>query len=154
MPRRLLCIVGLAASGCGAGEERIEVHPVSGSVVVGGAPAVGVKVVFHPEIEAASQFVFPRTKSDQHGKFVLSTYEPGDGVPAGQYVVTASWKSSDSSNSDEVHPDELSSGDEKLDVLFTDPDRSPLHALVEEGDNQLAPFELKLASKRRRKKRK
>lgn len=156
MERFLWCNVVLAvvfATGCGNSEPRVDVFPVSGSVIVAGQPSAGVKLQFHPS-DATNQ-IFPRATTDESGAFQLGTYEPTDGVPPGDYVVTASWKQFDAGGEDvELHPDELSDVEEKLDLAVTDPATSPLKVTIVAGDNALEPFSISLAPADTGKKRK
>jgi|GEM_PF-405632 len=143
-------------AGCGSSEERVDVHPVRGSVLVGGPPTAGVKLQFHPT-DATDQ-IFPRATTDALGEFQLSTYKPEDGIPAGEYVVTASWKQIDAGGEDiEMHPDEMADAEEKLDVAVTDPVTTPLKVTVAENENQLEPFNIAVAKndtgKRKRKRK-
>lgn len=138
-------LIGLisAFAGC-VGEARVDVHPVQGSVNVMGKPTGGVALQFHPA-NAAHQ-IFPRAVTAADGTFHLSTYEPNDGIPEGDYVVTASWRLVDSTDDMEMHPDELSLAEESLDAAVTDPETSPLRVTIVSGSNSLPPFEINLAS--------
>lgn len=142
--------------GCGNSEERVDVYPVRGSVLVGGKPTAGVQLRFHPA-DATDQ-IFPRAATDDSGSFQLGTYESQDGIPAGEYAVTASWKQIDAGGEDiEMHPDEMADAEEKLDVAVTDPMTTPLKVTIGESDNQLEPFNIAMAvndtGKRKRKRR-
>ena len=60
--------------------------------MVDGAAAEGVMVKFHPVAGMDTEQPTETTAlTDKEGKFVASTYEMGDGVPAGQYQVTFEW---------------------------------------------------------------
>ena len=135
----------LAANiGCG-GEARLVVHPVQGSVTVMGKPTGGVALQFHPV--GSDVRVFPRTVTAEDGSFQLSTYQPNDGVPEGDYLVTASWRQVDASADMEMHPDEVSLVEERLATVVTDPATTPLKVTVSAGRNVLPPFEINMAEK-------
>jgi hypothetical protein len=51
-------------------------------------PAKGTLLVFHPANGDASDAHKPVAMTDEKGQFILTTYLPGDGAPAGDYVVT------------------------------------------------------------------
>jgi hypothetical protein len=73
------------ATGC-SGQKAV--YPVHGVVLDGkNKPAKGAVVVFHPTAGDA-QDCRPVGTVDDNGEFVLTTYQSGDGAPAGDYVVT------------------------------------------------------------------
>src|SRR5262249_46370055 len=93
--RRIELFVLLALSsllaGCGGetDEERLlrlvpdarATTPVSGTVVVDGAPVKDLWVTLHPK---DSSFTFrPRGQTDGKGRFQIMTYSAGDGAPEG-----------------------------------------------------------------------
>jgi len=68
-------------------EPLLAVFPVNGKLFIEGEPASGALVVFHPQgVDRAA----PRPKGyvDARGNFVISTFQPGDGAPSGEYRVT------------------------------------------------------------------
>lgn len=71
----------LATIGCGGGED--PTVPVSGVVRFGGEPLAGVTVRFHPE---SGQLAFGKT--DDEGRFQLTTRSRNDGALPGRYAVT------------------------------------------------------------------
>lgn len=148
----LVAVISLP--GCGR-EDRIAVYPVTGKVLVDGRPAAGVDLQFCPVDEGVSAAaIFPRARTDNQGQFELSTYEPGDGVPVGQYRVTASWKLLDTTDPEEMHADVQSSAEEKLDGKFLEPDLTPLQIDIAAGVNELSALNLETAKKRKPSKRK
>lgn len=79
--------------GCG-GKDRNwkETIPVQGEVIVDGQPAEGVMVNFNPLAGMdTAQPTSTSAMTDKEGKFKASTYQVGDGVPAGEYQVTFKW---------------------------------------------------------------
>jgi hypothetical protein len=59
--------------------------PASGTLLYNGEPAKDAKVIFTPKTGR------PATgKTDEDGRFVLSTFEPGDGAVPGNHLVTIS----------------------------------------------------------------
>ena len=69
---------------------RKAVYPVAGKVLFKGRPAAGAIVQFHPE-NPDKEVLVPQGETDSEGNFELTSYEFGDGAPAGQYVVTVIW---------------------------------------------------------------
>src|SRR5262249_36217051 len=84
----------VAVTGCSANAEtpRKPVHPVRGSIFVDGQPAADAFVLFHPvsDPDRYPTKAFGRVGKD--GSFRLSTYDTGDGAPAGDYAVTITWR--------------------------------------------------------------
>jgi len=65
------------------------------------------------------------------GAFRLSTYDPNDGAPAGEYYVSVIW------------PTDGREDEDKLNGRYRDPKTSQLTATVKEGSNELKAFRLK-----------
>lgn len=88
----LAALAAVAATSCGG---RKACYPVSGTVLVNGKPAPDCVVQFHssdPADHEGPNRVIPVAMADENGKFKLSTYEANDGVPAGEYTVTFTWR--------------------------------------------------------------
>jgi hypothetical protein len=82
-------VVVFLLAGCRNPEPaRVAVYPVEGKVLVGGVPAAYAHVTFHP-VDGAAHLPVGRAGPD--GLFTLATFAPGDGAPAGEYVVTVVW---------------------------------------------------------------
>jgi len=86
-----LSVVAMA-TGCGkAGPERVPVFPVEGAVTFEGKPIPGAMIVLHPKHGASADLPTPRASVVKDGSFRFTTYDAGDGVPAGDYVATVAW---------------------------------------------------------------
>jgi len=110
-------------------ENQKPVHPVKGSVTVGGQPAVAAFVLFTPVNEPPdAKDPRPRAEVQEDGSFAISTYGAEDGAPLGEYIVTVTWE-------------DRELGD-KLGGRYSDSTRSTLRATVKEGANELPPFKL------------
>ncbi len=127
----------LSLAGCGEkGPELPKCYPVSGKVLVDGAPAVRALVGFHPK---APQFNGEKyggsTFTDDDGVFRMTTFSAGDGVPAGEYAVTivANWISK---GGQDVGVPDLLGGE------YATPEVSTLKVTVQEEPLDLKPFEL------------
>jgi len=126
-------IVALASASCGSNQK--PVYPVQGQVNFEGRPLPSAFVVFHPVGESDGDSVRPVGQGDRAGSFNLTTYTKHDGAPAGQYAVTV-----------EYRPPPLDDGKPVKDILparYAKPDSSGLRVEIVEGNNELAPFELK-----------
>lgn len=121
------------AGGCGKGRE--PVYPVTGQVLVKGAPADGAFVVFHPQDTAEKEPPRPFATTDADGTFRLTTFATGDGAPAGKYRVTVVWRPKPTSSLAPEGPDRLKGRYEKAET-------SGLQAQVEKKATTLEPFRL------------
>lgn len=133
----VIFITLVVCSGCGA-EDRIEVYPVEGQVLVGGQPAAGALVIFHPSDSQPEGFpaARPRGSVDAEGHFSLTTFETGDGAPVGNYTVTVVWQTR-VEETEELTPDRLAG-------RYDNPQASQLKVTLRPEPNQLEPFELSL----------
>lgn len=68
--------------------------------------------------------------TDENGQFTITTWNAGDGAPAGNYTVTISWKAVVVKGEEKVR-----SGRQLLSVENTDPLRSLWKCVVKEGAN-------------------
>jgi hypothetical protein len=84
----------LAAIGCGSGggsaADRVPVFPVEGSITLKGQPMPGAIVTLHPKTPI-DKVPSPRAQVDRDGRLKVTTYNGGDGAPAGEYTVTVQW---------------------------------------------------------------
>lgn len=133
----LIFVAALAflGPGCESSEQRKPVYPVRGRVLFDGKPTPHALVVFHPLGTEDKDAVRPRGQVGPDGFFTLTTYEPGDGAPAGDYQVTVElWLSS-------------GKGDEgptsRLPARYKNPKTSGLTARLDAGAVELQPFQLK-----------
>ncbi|MBI1832192.1 MAG: hypothetical protein HYR84_12175 [Planctomycetes bacterium] len=119
-------------------ESRKPVFPARGKVVLkSGAAAEGVLVIFTPtaDVDPAKDWPdgFPRATTEKDGTFVLTTYEPGDGIPVGQYAVTMLWTLRDATNKERSGPD-------KFGGRFANPQKPAWTVTIREGENDLPTF--------------
>ncbi len=73
--------------------DRAPTYPVTGQIYVDGQPAAGLQVECHSVsgMDSAAPTV-SATTTDPDGKFAISTYLSGDGVPEGEYRLTFVWR--------------------------------------------------------------
>jgi hypothetical protein len=127
----------LACSACsGKKDARVPVFPVHGQVLLNGKPVPYAFVVFHPVSGSGREDLHPRAHAEEDGSFWLSTYDSGDGAPAGEYVVTVQQYKAPTESDREAAVN-------LLPAPYASPARSKLRARVEAGDNELAALELK-----------
>lgn len=88
----VICVSVLMLSGCGRESWKAKLYPASGTCHVNGEPAVKAMMLLYPvngPVDARQTVPFSVVNED--GTFRLSTYEHGDGIPAGEYAMTFYW---------------------------------------------------------------
>ena len=135
-----VAILSFAIAGCGAGDGRLSVYPVSGKVVVKGQPASGAKVIFYPSAPDAIEKKLPVAsgETDSAGTFKLQSYEPEDGAPEGDYKIAIVWPEPPRPNATGIFDER-----DRLGGRYSNPDKSGLTAHVESGGGEIPPFQLK-----------
>jgi len=125
----LLCMVW--ALGC-ASEYKPGYAPVSGQVLINGEPEEGVVVRFHhTDSGVEGNAKYPVAKTDQEGRFTLSTSKDAPGALVGKYQVTFEWMSSN----------ELNAVD-RFNGRLARVETSTHEVEINAGKNELSPFEL------------
>lgn len=120
--------ISVCSLGCGGEDWQVETFPAQGQVEVNGEPAAGAVVELHPvgapPDERNSR---PWGIVQENGVFTLSTYETGDGAPAGEYAVTLRWPP------DVAQP----SLADRLGGAYMRPQDSRWKVTISEGENEL-----------------
>lgn len=121
--------LNLMIAGCGGDSPppRKEVIPVSGVVLVDGqAPSSPLSVQCHPVagMDAAMPTV-SQTQTAADGSFKISTYESGDGVPEGEYILTFEWG--------EFNVMSAQYSGDKFNGRYSDPKKSGFKVKAEKG---------------------
>lgn len=91
------CLTSCGKPATGPNLKKVPLGKVEGTVTVDGNPEANIIVKCVPEgdfpykdkAEIASSM---SAVTDMNGKFKLTTYETGDGVPAGKYALTFDWQ--------------------------------------------------------------
>lgn len=79
---RLLLLSGaFLLAGCGP---RLEAYPVSGTVSLPDGSPLAAAIV---SMDSADQSVSATARTDEQGRFSMTTLRPGDGLPRGTYRV-------------------------------------------------------------------
>ena len=144
MPLRLFLLSSLACCSCSRNDKPL--YPVHGTVSFKGLPAVKAMVVFHSLNDPDPNAVKPRAIVRKDGTFQAFTYAAGDGIPAGEYIVTVVGEkpkgpSKQATTAAKKKKEETQA--RKLPPHYEDVKSSELRARIHEGDNDLPPFELK-----------
>lgn len=137
----ILALLILLIAGCGEVDNRKPTYPVKGRITVDGKPP-GSALQIECQPVAGMDTRNPtvsRTETDELGNFQISTYSSGDGVPAGDYVLTVTWLTFNLMSRDYTGPD-------KLDGRYSDPEKSEIKVTVMPGE-PMDLGEIKLTTK-------
>ena len=118
-----------SAAGCSPqGPPRTATYPVTGQVFVDGQPTAELAVFFtNANGVDKNQPTFSTANTDAEGKFKVSTYESGDGIPEGTYAVTFMWG--------QVNLMTMSyGGPDKLNDRYSNPETSTFKVTVKRGE--------------------
>jgi hypothetical protein len=131
-----LSSAALVLAGCSSKkvEGRKPVFPVRGKVLVGGQPAPGALVVFHP-VGVSFDAERPFAHVGPDGTFDLTTYQGKDGAPEGEYAVTLQWYVSTDRNAPGPWPNVLP-------TRYARPDLTDVRVRVAQQPNELQPFNI------------
>jgi hypothetical protein len=139
-------LLGPLVLGAGCAKDRHEpTFPVQGQVLVKGKPAAGAVVLLVPLARLDDpEALKPRGITDGEGKFRLTTYERGDGAPAGEYAVTVRWpKRTKSALDEDDGRARLGPPPDVLGGRYSNPKRSSLTLTIQAGENFLPPLQLR-----------
>lgn len=129
----------LAATGCPAKNNSNEkqVFKIKGTVLVDGTPTPGIQIALHDKAGLDKQQpTVPQGFTDENGDIQISTYEAGDGAPAGEYSVTFTWQEFNLMSRGYGGPD-------KLNKKYSDPKQTPFSVtLGPDQPNDLGKVEL------------
>ena len=123
-------------SGC-SDSDRLHTIPVEGQVRFAGSPVNEAQLVFHavdPTLKLAHR---PLAVTDESGKFKLTTSEPFDGAPPGEYIVTIEQR-----ELQQVGEEWVRTGRNLLPPRYSQPTTSPLRQVVSETTTTPILFEL------------
>jgi hypothetical protein len=131
----LVAAVCVSLCSCKAkGLVRQKTFRVTGKVTVDGKPVDHLKVFAKPKDAGDPKYpILPQADTADDGSFKLYTYEPGDGVPAGEYALTFTWQDFKGLRYD---------GPDKLKNRYSDPAKSKFKLNVEKAPVELPPIEL------------
>lgn len=144
-------VMGVTAAGC-RGDARLAVNPVRGRVTYNGQGVPKAVVIFFPQDAASDQGkkMRPFAYADEQGNFSLKTYVDGDGAPPGKYRVSivAHGGTAASRGKDAPAGAAPTSGPsvaipENISKKYGSADTSGLEVTIQNGENNLPPFELK-----------
>jgi hypothetical protein len=120
----------------GCSEERIDLHPTTGTIRFGETVPAGAQIVLHPRGHVLPPEAIPTAQVADDGSFVLGTYNTGDGAPAGAYKATVQWFKVVKSEGG------AGRGPNVLPRSYADPQATPLSVTVAEGQNTIPTIEI------------
>lgn len=136
-------ILGVAAvlvAGCSgnSGPARKTTFKVTGTLEVNGQPPMSpMQIECHnaagmdTKMPSVSQAI-----SEPEGTFEISTYEKGDGIPAGEYTLTVTWRVFNTMSM-------MYSGEDRLGGKYADPKTSTIKFTIKDQAVDLGTIELK-----------
>jgi hypothetical protein len=130
-----LALVGVLLPACG--KRRKTCYPVRGRVLVNGKPAKDLVVLFNPKEEEAERLA-PNAQTDANGEFQLSTYVEQDGAPAGDYLVTFTWRERSGLLKNQFD------GPDRLKGRYGDPKKALFPVTIEKRPTELPEFRLEV----------
>jgi BON domain-containing protein len=134
----LAVLVAALLAGCGrSGAPRVVTHPAKGAVTYQGQPVVGAFLALHSKSGSHENAPTPTAIVRPDGTFALTTYDAGDGVPEGEYVVTLQWRKATKSGS------EFSPGPNLLPDKYSRPETSDIIVRIAAGQNELPAIALR-----------
>ena len=80
----LLCLMALVCCASGCGESRVDVYPTEALLMIDDKPFGPTKILLVPTAEGGRSVA---GEVDENGMVTFTTYEIGDGAPAGDYRV-------------------------------------------------------------------
>jgi hypothetical protein len=131
-------LVGLITIAACKDDGRVKVYPVQGKVLVRGTPAEGAQVLFYLASNDSTKprMPIPNATTDNQGVFKLTSYQPNDGAPEGEYKVSVVWPEPPPPGAHEA------SSMDRLAGRYSNPQKSNLSAKVEKGGGEIPPFDL------------
>jgi hypothetical protein len=130
-------VLGLSLGGCRGDSGRIPVYSAKGKVTIFGEPPDGALVVLYPAKGGAEAEPRPSGRVKPDGTFSLTTYDAGDGAPAGEYTATIQWNKLIKQGQD------YKAGPNIVPRKYAARDSSPWKIRVTEASNDLAPLDIK-----------
>jgi hypothetical protein len=144
MSRTIRCWIGAAGLaalsltvGCGTGDGKRKVYPVTGKVRVDGQPAKDAFLIFYPTDTTDAGAPKPTAVADEQGNLIVTTYVTGDGAPAGEYKVGIEWPKMVNQFG------RIQRGPDQLGGKYKDAVTSKWTVRITEGPNTLPDFDIK-----------
>ena len=112
----------------------MDVYPVTGKVTFKGQQPVGATVVLHP-VTGRRRTILPTGTVKSDGSFAITSYDPEDGAPQGEYVATIEWY--------KYEPKLGGVGPNVLPRKYASSKTSPIRVSVNAGAGELKPIAIR-----------
>lgn len=132
-----MLLLATIAVGCGK-ESGPSCYPVRGTVTFDGKPVPEAQIVFHPQGNWPAGVPRPIAQADEQGQFVMTTWQTGDGAPAGVYTVTVELREPRQRGEETVRD-----GRNLLPARYAKPNNSDLRCDVREQQENVVSLALK-----------
>jgi hypothetical protein len=131
----LVAAMSVSLCSCGSkGPARQKTYPVTGKVMVDGKAVAHLRVSAKAKEAGDPKYpILPQADTQDDGTFQLYSYQPGDGVPSGEYVLTFTWQELKGLRYE---------GPDKLKKRYADPAKSTFKVKVENSKVDLGTYEL------------
>jgi hypothetical protein len=134
-------VVAAFVNGCGGKSDRLTVYAVKGTMTYDKKSPEGAMIVFHPlNGDAAGSTIRPSAVVQKDGSFVPTTYNHGDGLPAGEYALTIFWPRPPGKG--EVEGEAGGGGENRLPAKYGKPETSGLKVVIDKQATELKPINL------------
>ena len=135
----VVCVC-LCFAGCSDGPRQPENQKVTiktqGVITIDGEPGAYVQIKFHPKGGGdESNRSFSRAVTDENGKFTVTTYLDGDGLPPGEYNLTFEQYERTLAMGDGGRPDLLQG-------LYANPKKSQHTVTIPELSEEEQPYDM------------
>jgi hypothetical protein len=135
----LAVVLAIAVAGCARTETRKPVFAISGKATFQNEPMAGAMISFHPLNDPGPRALRAQATVNRDGTFRMTTYDTGDGAPAGEYAVTVYWPSPRPAKPKSADPSALGEEEEitpdRLKRQYAVPATTKLRAVVREEAN-------------------
>ena len=148
-----VAVVLVSSGGCG--KDRLDVSPVRGKVVYNGQSVPNAIVIFFPiePVNEKAKKMRPFAYANMDGQFEIKTYIDGDGAAPGKYrvsIIAPASTGAPKSGKDRPADEPIAAAGPVVRVppaiikKYANVDTSGIEVDVQEGENNLEPFELKM----------
>jgi hypothetical protein len=139
----ILLMAAVCLLACSCSKKGPPQYPVHGTVLFEGEPLAEALVIFNPVNDPDGKAPKPRAVAAEDGSFKVFTEVADDGAPAGEYIITVVWKKKRLTPEEKKKKDRVAKQDVPFPARYKNPATSGLRVQVQEGSNELPPFNLK-----------
>jgi hypothetical protein len=142
-PAAVCLALAAGLAGCGGNSKGVTLYAVRGKVLYKGEPAAGADVVFQLKNDQSKDPVRPTGKVRPDGTFLLTSFRPDDGAPAGDFNVLIRWYKEGKVVHEKGKKRAHNVPVDFLQDRYADPAAPRFTATVKTETTELSPFEIK-----------